>query len=116
LFVRKGAIDATIDQRLSIDYLEVPILLRVCGPAWGGAYGFVGPAFDLLGATFGDVEVTDQYQRTDLALVGGGGVAIRRFLMEGRVTWGRRNVASDLLGMDEITNRAVSVMGGFKIW
>lgn len=117
LFVRKGATDAVIDRRVTIDYLEVPILLRVGGPAWGGAYGFVGPAVNLrLRATFGDADVTDQYERTDLALVGGGGVAIGRFLVEGRVTWGRRNVAVGLIGMDEITNRSVSVMGGFKIW
>lgn len=117
LYARKGATDVFIDRRLAIDYLELPLLARVGGPAWGGVYGFVGPAIALrLRATFGGVSVPEQYEKSDVAWVGGGGVQFGRFLVEGRVTLGRRNVAADLLGMDKITNRAISVMGGFRIW
>jgi hypothetical protein len=114
LLARKGASDAVIDQRVTLDYLEVPVLLQV--HAGRGAYVFAGPAIDLqLRARFGDVDVADSYEKRDVVLVAGGGAALGRLLVEGRVSWGLRNVSADLIGGETITSRAFYVMGGYRL-
>jgi hypothetical protein len=86
-------------------YVQVPALLRVnIGSSGTGVnnaivYGIAGPALDLL---FKDELAisTDEVERVDVSIVAGVGFEISRFIIEGRGTWGFRNIAKETSARD----------------
>ena len=134
LFSPKGAseplegFDGTIT--LQLDYLEIPVLLRVTGPtiASNRLHLFAGPSAGVrLNAkrqtkfvgdslSSGVVEdVGDFVKRYDLGVVAGAGLDIgRRLMIDGRYTWGLTNVNRDELNPATIKTRLFSVMAGFR--
>jgi hypothetical protein len=93
----------------TLDYIQVPILLRIGSSAKSKAsiYGLVGPSFGLL---VQDDNWDDPIERSDVGLVVGAGVTFSRVLAEVRYTAGLRDFSK---GSTAYKNRVFSLMGGF---
>lgn len=131
LSVSKGASfeDAGDEGELSLEYVEIPVLLHV--PLGMGTsfapYVLVGPtiAFEVGcdfdgGAGSVDCDDADLFDRggTDFGLAGGAGLAFAvgpgAVLLEGRYTWGITDIEETSDAVD-VKNRAVYVMLGYSI-
>ena len=118
LFARKKVGTPTGD--VTLDYLEVPVLLRVNAGTRSlngvNVYGVVGPAFDfrLKGELNFEESPEAQMQEIDLGLTAGAGVEITRFVIEGRYTKGFRNLGKDLTQNEKITTQSFAVMFGVR--
>jgi hypothetical protein len=92
-YLRNGAtIDADNDAELTLDYLQVPVLLRIK----------IGPIFLLTGFT-GAVKIGQNYtgdfdikkgdiKGFDFTSQLGGGFKLANFTIEGRYNWGKTNI------------------------
>lgn len=103
------------DATAKIDYIQVPLLLRIgnSGKAAASLYGLVGPTFGILARARQDGEdIKDELKDTDVGVVVGAGVSLSRFLIEGRYTYGLRdlNKVEDPGGANK--NRVISVLFG----
>ena len=102
----------------TIYYFQVPALLRLNFGADGTGlndaivYGIVGPAVDL---QFGDsLEANiDAVESVDVSIVAGIGFEISRFIIEGRGSWGFRNIAKDA-GAVDIKTTTFAILAGFR--
>lgn len=138
LFVRKGAklfstnvtIGGTtfgsVGTTLDVDYLEIPVLLRLSAPNTGpvGLHLLGGPVasfkLDEKLSTTGLIGVSldsDQVKTSDFGLALGAGATIRNggmnLLAEGRYTFGLSNV-SDLPFGGEVKNGSFYAMAGLE--
>jgi hypothetical protein len=105
----------------TLQYLEIPILLRVNigSPSRNGisVYGLFGPVFDVnLKAKFGDIDVKDNYESLDLGILGGAGIEITRFLVEGRYNHGLRNVlkSDNAASLADIKTHSFALLFGVR--
>jgi hypothetical protein len=105
----------------SLQYLEIPILARINigSRSRNGVsiYGLVGPVFDInLKASIGSQDVKSNYESLDLGLLGGVGIEITRFLVEGRFNQGLRNVlkSGNAAAFGDIKTRSFAVLFGFR--
>jgi hypothetical protein len=105
----------------SLQYLEIPILARINigSRSRNGVsiYGLVGPVFDInLKASIGSQDVKSNYESLDLGLLGGVGIEITRFLVEGRFNQGLRNVlkSGNAGAVGDIKTRSFAVLFGFR--
>jgi len=121
LYAKKGAKDSTGTFAVDLYYLEIPVLLRVnLGSANKnkGAIVYVigGPAFDInLKAQQNNIDVKSNYESLDLGIIGGAGVEISRFLVEGRYNWGLRNVLKANGGTaNDVKSRSFALLAGFR--
>jgi hypothetical protein len=121
LYAKKGAKDSTGTITIDQYYLEIPILLRVNigSPnrnTGAVVYAIGGPAFDiLLKAQQNSIDVKNNFESLDLGIIGGAGVEISRFLIEGRVNWGLRNVLKASGGVsNDLKTRSVAILAGFR--
>ena len=93
LYAKKGSKDASGNVTVDSYYLEIPILLRVnIGSANKNTgvlvYGIGGPVFDvLLKSQQNGIDVKSNYESLDLGIIGGVGIEVSRFLVEGRYNW-----------------------------
>jgi hypothetical protein len=115
------------DFDLKLDYLDIPVLLRV-GPSSGRGFQFLaGPSFNfntkaelVLDVPFfnepgGDIK--DQVESLDIGVVLGGGYYGPGFLVEGRYEEGLTNVVNLPAVLDQTQdykNRTFSVMFGIR--
>jgi hypothetical protein len=97
-------------------YFQVPALLRLnvgsssaSGPS---VYGIVGPALDLRFADDLDVNI-DAIESVDVSLVAGVGFEIARFIIEGRGSWGFRNIAKQSTIVD-VKQRTFTILFGVR--
>lgn len=102
----------------TIYYVQVPALLRINAGSrsTGGvsAYGIVGPAIDLkVGEDLGNFADPDEIESVDVSLVAGIGVELTRFIIEGRGTWGYRNIATRSGGGD-VKTRTFAILVGLR--
>lgn len=125
LFSQKGAkVDQDgIDGKIKLDYLDVPVLLRVSSNplVQTSFHAFAGPSFgirvrarakgDFEGET-SDEDISDDIERLDMGLVVGAGIDIGHLTIDGRYSWGLSDVFKD----DEVKvkNRVLSIMAGFR--
>ena len=101
-------------------YFQVPALLRVnIGSSGSGlnnaiVYGIAGPALDLL---FKDelAITTEEVERVDVSIVAGVGFEISRFIIEGRGTWGFRNIAKETNARD-VRSTTFAILGGVRFY
>ncbi len=121
LYAKKGTKGSTGVQTLDNYYLEIPILMRInIGSANknSGAivYAIAGPAFDiLLKSQLDGIDVKSNYESLDLGIIGGAGVEISRFLIEGRYNWGLRNVYKASGGnTTDIKTRSFALLAGLR--
>ena len=103
---------------VTIYYAQIPVLLRINGGSRStsgvSGYGIIGPALDLkIGEDLGDLANTDEIERVDVSLVAGVGVEISRFIIEGRGTWGFRNIAKGTEGAD-VKTRTFAILVGLR--
>lgn len=125
LYSSKGAKldEEGVDAQLLLDYLEVPVLVRVSLPAFRnrGAYVAAGPAFGLrlrartrtdFGGAIEEIDIADDVERSDLGLVVAGGFALGRIVVDGRYVHGLADVDRD--EAVEVRNRTVSVTAGIR--
>ena len=125
LFVQKGsAYDFTdLDTTVKLDYVEVPLLLKARFGVGVRPYVFAGPyvGFRLSAKADSDagedgpdgVDLEDETKGTDYGFVGGAGVEIGMFLVEGRYARGFAGIASDEID-DDIDNAVWSVLVGLR--
>ena len=127
IFSQKGAKSESGDfsGKVTLNYLEVPVLARISSPATTAAsfHVFAGPALGLRLSAKSELEedgeeenedIDDDVKRFDLGLVLGAGVEVGRFVIDGRYTWGLLNINN--VESDDVTikNRAFAVMAGFR--
>lgn len=129
LYSQKGARlradDARVD--LNLDYLDLPVLLRVSTPRntnGTGFHFFGGPSFGVrvrakATATFegqtGTEDVGDDLASHDIGIVAGGGVDVGRFVVDVRQVWGLTNINRNPDEDDTtIRNRVFAVMAGVR--
>ena len=105
-----------IQSRGSAYYFQVPALLRLnfgsssaSGPS---VYGIAGPALDLRFADDLDVNI-DAIESVDVSLVAGVGFEIARFIIEGRGSWGFRNIAKESTVVD-VKQRTFAILFGVR--
>lgn len=100
-YLRTGAIlEVDDDAELTLDYLQVPLLLRVkLGPVFllTGVTGAlrVGQSYD------GDLDLKgDDFKGHDFTSQLGAGFKFANFTIEGRYNWGKTNILKDSDGVD----------------
>jgi hypothetical protein len=115
-FLQKGGDSPTGDVRLY--YLQVPILLRVGAGSAVNVYGIVGPAFDIkIGESTPDVAIVQDWEGVDIGFMAGAGFEFGNFIVEGRGTWGIRNIAKSILApfeTEKITSATFALQAGIR--
>jgi hypothetical protein len=121
LYAKKKQEGSGLTGSTSLQYLEIPILARINIGSRSrngiSIYGLVGPVFDInLKASIGDRDVKSNYESLDLGLLGGVGIEITRFLVEGRFNQGLRNVlkSDNAAAFGDIKTRSFAVLFGFR--
>lgn len=104
----------------TLQYLEIPILLRVNIGSRSrngvSVYGLVGPVFDVnLKAEQGNLDVKDNYESLDVGVLFGGGIEITRVLIEARYNKGLRNVLKGSgASLTEIKSQSFALLFGLR--
>lgn len=134
LYSRRGAAmtitegDASADAKIMLDYIEVPVLLKLriaqAGPAKPFVFG--GPAYSYLlkakqNITYDGgsdaMETTEYYKRSEIAAVFGAGLDIDlaavKLTVDARYHLGLTNIQVDMEGSVPVKNKGFSVMVGF---
>lgn len=126
LFSQKGASEDGGAGDLALDYLEVPLLLRVgtASPLETSFHAFAGPSIGLrlrarvTAETFDgeteDEDIADDVKGFDFGVVAGAGVNFGRFTLDGRYTWGLNNLNSLEDDVMKLRNRVFSIMAGVR--
>jgi Outer membrane protein beta-barrel domain len=121
LYAKKKQEGAGLTGSTNLQYLEIPILLRINIGSRSrngiSVYGLAGPVFDInLKASLNGLDVKSKYQSLDLGILFGGGIEITRFLVEGRWNRGLRNVLdSDNAGsISDIKTQSFAVLFGLR--
>ncbi len=115
-----------LSERTRLDYLEVPVLLKVSPSPVGDVVRpvfFAGPSVGfLLGANeVYDTDYTEYLHSTDFGVVVGGGVEYRRLSLVARYTLGLTSIARDYDASfgnvpGDIKNRAFTVAAGVRLF
>ena len=121
LYAKKKQEGSQLTGSTTLQYLEIPILLRINIGSRSrngiSVYGLAGPVFDLnLKASLNDIDVKSKYQSLDLGILFGGGIEITRFLVEGRFNQGLRNVldSSSVGSVTDIKTKSFAVLFGLR--
>lgn len=121
LYSQKGVKfkDSPSDERIELDYLDVPVLARITSGGGGLAF-VVGPSFGFKlrarGKSDGseDADLDDFVESFDFGFVLGAGLQGRRAFLDGRYQWGLSNINKTAFDATEVKNRVISVMLGFR--
>jgi hypothetical protein len=120
-FMQKKGEGTTIPGTVEINYLDLPVLLRLGGGAKSmkgvAFYVVVGPVFDIkLSETLTGVNLNNSnFESFDMGVAAGGGMEITRFIIEGRYQQGfRQIVTSNLLNTSKVTTKSFSILFGFR--
>jgi outer membrane protein with beta-barrel domain len=118
---KKQQVSGQTGSSTSLKYLEIPILLRVNIGSRSrngiSIYGLVGPVFDVnLKAEANGIDVKKGYESLDIGLLGGVGIEITRFLVEGRYNHGLRNVlkSTNAASATDIKTHSFAVLFGLR--
>jgi hypothetical protein len=122
LYSQKGVKfkDSANDERIELDYVDVPVLARIT--SGGGGLAFVaGPSFGFKlrarGKSDGqseDANLDDFVESFDFGFVLGAGLQGRKAFLDGRYQWGLSNLNKTAFDATEVKNRVISVMLGFR--
>jgi hypothetical protein len=118
-WLRKNTETEIPAQKIRVDYLQIPVLLRLNG---GGnsagsfrAFGVVGPAVDFKIADDVDgLTIDDGFEGADISLVFGGGIEVARIIVEGRYEKGLRRVNNKFNELADIKKQAFTVLFGIR--
>lgn len=99
---------------VNITYLQVPLFFR---GNFGGAsaigYVMAGPNFDIKLGTGTKITLFDEYNGFDVGLTVAAGGEFGAFVIEGRGTWGFRNIAKDF-SASELKTRSFALLAGIR--
>jgi Outer membrane protein beta-barrel domain len=118
-WLRKNTETEVSAQKIRVDYIQVPVLLRVNG---GGnsagsfrAFGVVGPAVDFkIADEFDGITLDDGFEGADISLVFGGGIEVARIIVEGRYEKGLRRVNDTFNELTDIKKQAFTILFGIR--
>lgn len=118
-WIRRGGQTTLLGEEFHIDYLQVPVFLRVnigTESRQGFAvYALAGPAFSWrIADEINGVTIDDSFEGTDVGLVFGAGVEITRVILEGRYEWGFRRINKTFSDTDELKARTFTVLVGVR--
>jgi hypothetical protein len=127
LYSSKGARldDDGIQSTLVLDYLEVPVLARLSGTAFGTRrfYVIAGPTVgvrlraksrtEFSGSTE-EIEFAEEVERLDFGVAAGGGLEFGALLFDARYTIGLRDIDRDRTDQVKISNRVFSLTAGWR--
>jgi hypothetical protein len=118
-FSQKGAKTGTT--KISYNYLEVPLLLKL-SPSLPGDFVrpifFAGPSAGiLLSAKAGDFDLKDEMKNADFGLVIGGGVEFGKLSLDARYNLGLSSIDKAVENVkSDVKNRAITVMIGYFLF
>jgi hypothetical protein len=118
-WIRKKSEVESSGQQIKIDYLQVPVLLRLnigsrsaSGPA---IYALGGPALDIkIADEVEGITVDDGFEGADVTLVFGGGIEVARVIIEGRWDKGLRRINNTFSDLTEIKKQTFTVLAGIR--
>ncbi len=114
-----------IESKLVLDYLEVPVLARVSGNAFGTTryYVVAGPTAgfrmraktrtEFSGATE-ELDISEDVERFDFGIAAGGGLQFGSLLVDARYTFGLTDIDKDTTDSVTIKNRVLSLTAGIR--
>jgi hypothetical protein len=118
-WIRKKSEVESNNQEIRIDYLQVPVLLRLnigsrsaSGPA---IYALAGPALDIKIADEVDgITLDNGFEGADVTMVFGGGLEVARVVLEGRWDKGLRRINNTFSDLTEIKKQTFTVLAGIR--
>ncbi len=114
--LRKGGNDGVGDVRLY--YLQVPVLVRVAAGGGIKVFAVTGPAFDVkIAESSPEAGVVRDWAGIDVGFMAGAGFELGRLIIEGRGTWGLRNIARSVANPFEgetLTTRTFAIQAGLR--
>jgi hypothetical protein len=118
-WIRKSAKTDPFGLGIRIDYIQVPVLLRLnagsSSSSGFSAYGIVGPAIELKIADEVDgFTLDDGFEGADVSLVFGGGVEIARIIVEARYAKGLRRINDTFSNLTEIKSQTFTILFGIR--
>ena len=118
-WIRKNTEAEVLAQGIRIDYLQVPVLLRLnagsSSTSGFAVYGVVGPAVDLkIADEIEGITLDDGFEGADVSLVFGGGMEIARIIVEGRYERGMRRINKNFSDFTEIKKQAFTILFGLR--
>ena len=118
-WIRKNSSNQAIAQDIRVDYLQIPVLLRLNAGTDSAngfvAYGIAGPAVSLkIGDEIEGVTIDDTFEGADVGIVFGGGVEITRIILEARYEKGFRRINDNFLDTDEIKSQSFTILFGVR--
>ncbi len=112
------------DATVQLDYIEIPVLavFRFASDRSRTGYLLAGPAFGFntraridVAGTEGDSEAADdEVKDTEVSLIFGGGYSFGRLLVEARWTEGLTAINDDVAFVDDVRNRAFTILVGVR--
>ena len=117
--LQEGGGETTIE----VDYLDVPVLVRVSGGRGGGLVVFGGPSFGFklrarakgeFDGESEEVDIGDEVEDFDLGVVAGAGIGSARYFLDVRYQWGLSDADKDQTDDTEVKNRVISIFLGFR--
>lgn len=110
-----------LESHYIVDYLEVPVLVRVAVTRRVHVFGGPSLAYRLrarnrieFGSSTEEIDIGEEVESFDFGIVGGAGVAFGRWIVDGRFTYGLSDTDADTGGDGKIRNRAFSMSTGFR--
>jgi len=118
-WIRKRTATELSNQTIRIDYLQVPVLLRLNAgtdsPSGFALYGIAGPAIDIkIADEIEGITLDDGFEGADVSLVFGGGIEVARIIVEGRYTKGFRRVNKLFQDFTDIKTQAFTILFGIR--
>jgi hypothetical protein len=118
-WIRKSSETDPLNLGIRIDYLQVPVLLRLnagsSSSSGFSAYGIVGPAVEVkIADEIEGLTLDDGFEGADISLVFGGGVEIARIIVEARYAKGLRRINKTFSNASEIKAQAFTILFGLR--
>jgi len=111
LLSKRGEVNG---ETVHVNYLQVPVLARAnFGNDDAAGYIIVGPNFDVKIGEQTSVTLFDEYEGFDVGLTAGAGAEFGALIIEGRGTWGLRNIAKDFAASD-LKTRSFALLAGIR--
>jgi hypothetical protein len=118
-WIRKRTAFGIEGRDIRIDYLQVPVLLRLNAGTDSAngftLYGIGGPAVDIkIADEVEGITLDDGFEGVDVSLVFGGGIEVARIIIEGRYTKGFRRINKLFEDFTEVKSEAFTILFGIR--
>ena len=118
-WIRKKSEPEAGGPEIRIDYLQVPVLLRLnigsrssSGPS---VYALAGPGLDIkIADQVEGVTLDDGFEGADVNLIFGGGIEVARIILEGRFDKGLHRINNTFSELTDIKKQTFTVLVGIR--